>query len=195
MKEISKKIWFSKMTIGITIVQLIISILGGFPFFRISGLMLIIINILAMVVINCSIKWMDDKGRNDVADVYWKNAPCMFQAIKFSIGIILSMAIVLINLVHKIEGINIEKIIFTWYFLPLLLTFVAIAFMDIGLYDNISIKQKIIKLPLFPKKFCLCMFDYSKDGKINVTIKGVLSTIALMVLAITVVVYFIFNLF
>lgn len=195
MKEILKKIWISKMTIGIIIVQLIIPILGGPPFFGISILMSIIINILAMVVINCSIKWLHNKGRNDVADVYWKHAPCMFQAIKFSIGVILSVAIVFINLVYKIEGINIEKIIFTWYFLPLLLTFVAIAFIDIGLYDNISINEKIIKLPLFPKKFCLCMFDYSKDGKINVTIKGVLSTIALMVLVITVVVYFIFNLF
>jgi len=195
MKEMSKKIWVSKMTIGITIIQLFVPILEGKPIFYINILMSIIINVLAMVLINCSIKWLRDKGRNDATEIYWRNAPCTFQAIKFSIGIIFSMIIVLINLVYNIKGINIEKIIFTWYFLPLLLVFVTIAFMDIGLYDNISINEKIIRLPLFLKKFCLCMFDCSKDGKIIVTMKSVLSTIALMFLAITVVVYFIFNLF
>lgn len=195
MKKISKKIWVSKTTIGITVIQLIVPRLGGKPFFWYSILMSIIINMLAMVLINCSIKWLHDKGRDDASEIYLRNAPCMFQAIKFSIGIILSIAIALINLMYKIEGIDIEKMIFPWYFLPLLLLFVAIGFMDIGLYDNIPKSEKIMKLLLFPKKFCLCMFDYNKDGKIIITIKSILSTMALMFLVITVVLHFIFNIF
>lgn len=195
MKKVSKKIWISKITIGLTVIQLIVPRLGGKSFFRISMLMTIIINMLAMVVINCSAKWLHEKGGDNASEIYLRNAPCMFQAIKFSIGIIFSMAMVLINLVLKKEWVDIEKMIFSWYFLPLLLVFVAIISMDIGMYDNISNGEKIMKLPLFPKKFCLCMFDYSKDGKIIITIKSILSTIALMFLVITVVGYYIFNIF
>lgn len=190
-----KKIWVSKMTIVITIMQLIVPILGGKVFFYTSLFMSIIINALAMILINYSIKWLCNKDRNDEAEIYRRNAPCMFQGIKFSIGIVLSMIIVLINLVYKIEGIDIVTMIFTWYFLPLLLVFVTMVFMDIGLYDNISINEKIKRMPSFLIKFCLCMFDYSKDGKIIITIKSILSTIALLLLVITVIGYFILRLF
>lgn len=44
-----------------------------------------------MILINYNIKLLYDKDRNDEAETYRKNTPCTFQAIKFAIGIIISM--------------------------------------------------------------------------------------------------------
>lgn len=190
MKKVVKKIWLSKMTILITLIQIILPIFGGKSFCCISFFITLFINILAMFLINYSIKWLNCKDKNDEAETYFKNAPCIFQALKFSIGIIVSMVIVLTNLVHKINGIDVKNMLITWYFLPLLLVFVSIVSLDIGLYDKEKLNEKIKKLPQFLKKFLLCMFDYGNDGKMIVTIKSSLSTIALLLLCITVFGYF-----
>lgn len=190
MKKLLKKIWLSKMTLLITLIQIILPIFGGKPFCCISFFITFFINISAMFLINYSINLLNCKGKNDEAETYFKNAPCIFQALKFSIGIIVSMVIVLTNLVYKINWIDVKNMIITWYLLPLLLVFVSTVSLDIGLYDKIKLNKKIKKLPQFLRKFLLCMFDYNNDGKMIITVKGLLSTIALILLCITVFGYF-----
>ncbi len=85
----------------LTIIQIIAPVFSGKEFFFVSVFMAFGINIVAMFLINYNINWLCKKGKKGEAEMYLKNAPCLFQAIKFSIGIILSMALVLINLMYK----------------------------------------------------------------------------------------------
>ena len=61
MKELSKKIWISKLTIIITCIQVTIPIIGGKDFFKVSFVISLFINIIATILLNYSINWLYNK--------------------------------------------------------------------------------------------------------------------------------------
>lgn len=186
-----KKIWFSPITLIITIAQILFPMCQGKIIFSVSLVISIVINILATILINYSINWYKKHNKDKEAELYIRSAPCAFQALKFSMGIIISSCIAIINLFIEIDGINAAKLIVTWFFVPLVLVFVSCIFFDIGLYDEQTLGGKIRKMPLFCQKFFLSMFDLDDNGKIKINKKGILSSIALILLVAGIGFYFV----
>ncbi len=189
MKELSKKIWISKLTIIITCIQVTIPIIGGKDFFKVSFVISLFINIIATILLNYSINWLYNKNNTDSGKKYKKEAPCTFQAIKFMMGIIISIVLVGVDCIHRIDGINIAKMICFWFFLPLLLLFTTCVLMDVGFYDKIPLSQKVYKIPQFIKKTLSYMFDYNQDGKMIFSVKSIFNTVVFLCYIIVIILY------
>lgn len=191
VRELLKRTWISKMTIVITIVQLITPLIFGRTFFNFSFLYFVLINIITTLVINCNLNWLYKKGMEEETKKYYRDAPCTMQALKFAIGILVSMAIAFVNIIYPINGIEkyAYKIIVSWYLVPLIMVFVSATKIEVGLNDNISILGKVRKIPLFLKRLFLAFFNYDKQGKIIFNLKSILSTIAFLAMIIVVVGY------
>jgi len=134
-------------------------------------------------LISYNIWWFLRRGQKENAESYRKDAPCIFQAIKFAIGIIISSVLAIIVCVYKkLDWINVEQVIITWYILPLVLVFVAISFLDAGFYTEKRIMDKSKSLIIGLKKLLFIMFDVDKDNKIIISVRGILSTVALFIM-------------
>lgn len=190
-EELFKKIWISKITIVITIVQLIIPLIFGKTFFDFSFIYFILLNGIATLAINFNLNWLYKKGMEDDVKKYYRDAPCTMQVIKFAIGILVSMVVVFVNIIYPTNGIEKYKykIIVSCYIVPLIMVFVSGTIIEVGLNDNISILGKIRKIPLFLKKLFLAFFYYDNQGKIIFDLKSILSTIALFSMIIIVIIY------
>lgn len=70
-----------------------------------------------------------------------------------------------------------------------LVPFIAIIPIYLLAMHQIDSTWKDKKLPQFSKKFLFCMFEYKKEGEMIITVKGILSTIALLLLGAIIFIY------
>lgn len=136
MRELLKRTWISKMTIVITIIQLIVPLIFGRNFFNFSFIYFILINLITTLLINLNLYWLHKKDMEEESKKYYRDAPCTMQALKFAIGLLVSVAISFIHMIHPINGIEnyTYQIIVSWYFVPLIMVFVSAATIEVGLY-------------------------------------------------------------
>lgn len=190
MNGIIKSIWVNKITIGVTLIQVLVPIIFGTKFWSISLIISICINVLAMILINYSIVWFVKRGQNENAENYRKYAPCTFQAIKFMLGIIASSILAVVSLYKNIEWINVGQIVVSWYFVPFALVFVTIALFDSGYYETKKISEKPQKIFGGLKNLLSIMYDKDKDGRIIFTLRGMVSSVALFCIFVLIGFYF-----
>ena len=117
MKNKIKKIWVSPITIMIMAAQVVVAIVEH----QVPDVVFFVsmfINFVAMAVVNYNIYWLSENNKQAEADKYRTEAGCNFNGLKFSVGLIILVAVALIAAFHPINPYDALNYIIKWYATP-----------------------------------------------------------------------------
>lgn len=180
-----KKIWLNKTAVVITILQLLSPLIFKREgFFFLSLAYYCMSWLLATIIINKYLSWLEKKGDERAYSEYLAQAPCTFQGLRFGMGFLVSAIVALVNSIRFFQGIenHAVEIIVSWYFIPFVSVFISGAMIQAGWKERLEWKDRVKVIFAFPKAFFFIFFE--KDSAGNVRLK--LSTLVNFLLVVIV---------